>query len=562
MTKCDKSVEIAAYLKGEVDAAERESLRLHFEQCGACGKDLERFDRVLKALGKIDEIEPSPGFKWRVREAFLRAHPEFLERPIPGPPLTFWQSLGQSLGYAPAWAIAVAIHVLVITAAAIVLFIPESPEEVMIDRAVRSKPREIPDHAPGFTKDPRMPRPPRVDGPGHKIPEAPPIDFPRDNRGGDSDIYIPRDPVPGKPDLEAVVAWRERLPKEEQLLGFFKGRAAASQRDRLRREYGGGATAESVRKALAWLAKAQEDDGSWTGPSVKYDERTTFTHRTGLTGLAVLAFLAEGNTPSSGEHAETVRRGIGFLLRQQLPSGLVGDEQGRYMYDHAIAGLALLEAAMMTGSEELESAASAAVSFTISAQNALGGWGYVSRDEASDTSVGGWQILLLRVARLSGNRGVVPALVAAHKRVCMMTDSKGRVGYRTRGQFPNGTRALTAVGMLGRLLSSPVPDADLTALQAGVLGTRSAVETTGAEAAMRNDLYYGLFGSLALLQAGGEAWRAWFEPLSVKLVETQEADGSWPAAFDRWHRYGGEVYATAAAALILETPLRYPRLLD
>ncbi|HYF00339.1 MAG TPA: zf-HC2 domain-containing protein, partial [Planctomycetota bacterium] len=74
--KCERASEITDYLKGETAPQERETLRVHFEACAHCSAELGRFDRVLKALGKLETVDPSPGFKWRVREAFLRSLPE------------------------------------------------------------------------------------------------------------------------------------------------------------------------------------------------------------------------------------------------------------------------------------------------------------------------------------------------------------------------------------------------------------------------------------------------------------------------------------------------------
>src|SRR5437870_1840512 len=75
--KCEKALEITAYLQGEGSEEERAMLRRHFEECEACGRELAQFERAFGALGKIDTIDPSPDFQSRVQEAFLRAHPQF-----------------------------------------------------------------------------------------------------------------------------------------------------------------------------------------------------------------------------------------------------------------------------------------------------------------------------------------------------------------------------------------------------------------------------------------------------------------------------------------------------
>ena len=80
MKKCDKSTEIVAFLRGEIPEGERPGLQDHFEKCTSCSTELSRLDRVIKALGKMETVEPSSDFTWRVRQAFLKAHPEFLRR--------------------------------------------------------------------------------------------------------------------------------------------------------------------------------------------------------------------------------------------------------------------------------------------------------------------------------------------------------------------------------------------------------------------------------------------------------------------------------------------------
>ncbi|MCC6408455.1 MAG: hypothetical protein IT453_14930, partial [Planctomycetes bacterium] len=125
----------------------------------------------------------------------------------------------------------------------------------------------------------------------------------------------------------------------------------------------------SVREGLAWLAAHQDIRGWWDtanfadscgriGRSV-CDGTVLRSRYVGVTGLALLAFLADGNTPEHGPFASSVARAVGVLL--ELQDGKTGmffadwterDAAGverRYVpsdfvYDHAIATLALSEA--------------------------------------------------------------------------------------------------------------------------------------------------------------------------------------------------------------------------
>ncbi len=566
MNKCGKSLEITAYLKGETPEGEREPLRLHFEQCALCAQEIGKFDRVLKALGKMEGIDPSPSFKWRVREAFLRAHPEFLERPAPER-LTAWQQFRQSFSYVPAWAISVAAHVILIAIAAILFFSPQSEEDKLEEQVVRAVPRPPPGQGPVFTKEDggsrKAPRPPGV---GAQIsPEPVDTNFTKGSDRSPDVIQVKKSPRPSPGEqrfTENKESWRVRLKKDGRLLGFFEDRSGDSQKRLSRTAYGGEGTEKPIRAALDWLARNQQPNGSWTGPTLKDEEGNESSYTVGLTGLSLLAFLAEGyGLRTGGDYAREVQKGLDFLMAEQRASGRVGSDQGNYMYNHAIGALALLEAGLATPRDEaLRTAASLAVNYTVQAQNETGGWGYTYRSPDNDTSVAGWQILLLRLAFVGGNQGVITSLNQAFGRLQDMTDSEGKVGYKYRLHFPNGYQGLTAVGMLSHQMATHSPDADLLARQAGVLLESSPIMGLEPAFFMSNDLYFAYFGSLAMHQAGGDAWAKWWSPLRDKLLRTQSHDGSWPANFDRWHAYGAQVYATALSALILETPVRYPRL--
>lgn len=536
--KCEKASEITAYLKGETAPEEREPLRLHFEGCASCAAELGKFDKVLQALGRLESVEPSAGFRWRVREAFVRAHPEFLEAPQRDR-ASIWDGVRQTFGFVPAWAFSVTAHVVLLAIAAILLFSPPSEEERERDLAVRATPLK-PGQPPRF--DPAAPE----ERPNFR-PSTHLIDIAKSGRNPNETLID-------------TSRWRDRIPRDRRLGAFFEGRGRDPQHAEVREAFGGQGTAGAIKAGLDWLARNQLPDGRWAGPAFSADGGD-WSYQVGVSGLALLAFLGEGHAGRAGQdYASTVRRGLDFLLGEQRSSGLLGPDRGNYMYNHGIAALALQEAAMMTRDEALQTAAAAAVAFTMKAQTEAGGWGYGLKSIDNDTSVSGWQILLLRLAKLGGNQGVIPSLMQANAQIQAATDSDGRVGYRGRLQFPNGYLALTAVGMFAHQMSTHTPDPALLARQAEILLERSPIAGTDGGAYPQNDLYFAYFGSLAMHQQGGDAWTRWWPSLRDRLLKAQGPDGSWPAAFDRWTVYGGAVYTTAISTLILETPVRYPRL--
>ena len=90
---------------------------------------------------------------------------------------------------------------------------------------------------------------------------------------------------------------------------------------------------EALDEALAWLAKHQQrwDDGRWSVFGVDYvtrDADLLKVQELEITTAALLAFLGEGHNSreSALGYDYNVRRGVDWLLAQQLPSGQIGPE--------------------------------------------------------------------------------------------------------------------------------------------------------------------------------------------------------------------------------------------
>ena len=75
-------------------------------------------------------------------------------------------------------------------------------------------------------------------------------------------------------------------PTPLKLPGLYGGRSAAGRAGAARRYGAGKAGQDAVLKALRWLAKVQQEDGSWNGLPAD-------------SGLALMCFLAHGETPLS-----------------------------------------------------------------------------------------------------------------------------------------------------------------------------------------------------------------------------------------------------------------------
>src|SRR5262249_18683551 len=91
---------------------------------------------------------------------------------------------------------------------------------------------------------------------------------------------------------------------------------------------------ESIKRALEYLHKNQNADGSWAGGPA---------NNPAITSLCVMAFLAGGHVPGEGPYGDTVKKGIDWVLERQAENGLIATAGHHEMYHHGIATLMLAE---------------------------------------------------------------------------------------------------------------------------------------------------------------------------------------------------------------------------
>jgi hypothetical protein len=366
----------------------------------------------------------------------------------------------------------------------------------------------------------------------------------------------------------APAAEPRRLGDGEKVPEPLTARIAA---DRLKAAQPFGATPRSeaaVAAALDWLAKVQSPDGRWDADAFGSGRETpqaralsggqdrSGTGReadTGITGLALLAFLGAGETHLSGEHRECVQHGLEWLLGSQAASGSLAGRSELFaqMYCHGIATLALSEAYALSGDERLLPGLKRALQYTVSSQHAGGGWRYQPFD-AGDMSQFGWQLMALRSAELGG----IPIPAQTRSRMvrflqsCSAGRSRGLASYRP-GDRPS--RSMTAEALVCRyFLNAENAPATLDEGAIYVMEERPGVGTT--------NLYYWYYGTLAMFQRQGDDWARWNGAMQHELLSRQRWDGEAAGSYDPdelWGGYGGRIYSTALATLCLEVYYRY-----
>lgn len=357
-------------------------------------------------------------------------------------------------------------------------------------------------------------------------------------------------------------------------------------------QYGGSEASETaVADALEWLARHQADDGSWsdrcigTGSEAKCEKDAPCSgpggpYEMALSGLALLAFQAGGHYDFNGNrYSENVRRALDWMIaRQRSDGGLLGSKQDRtrrrqfypqFMYEHGIATFALADACAVSHAlgrpkdERYTEALRKALKFIEEMQHDDGGWRYTERrEQPSDTSVTGWPMLALKSAREAGIRldarqiEKVRAFFEARA-----TGERGRTGYLNRGVH---TEATTGVGMLARQFLLEEPDTPYVREAADFLAQYAEQTWPDRRAdAGRSDYYLWYNCTLAMFQAGGEAWKRWNDVVRDTIVNLQRHEGCERGSWDpdgRWGPQGGRIYSTALAALTLEVYYRYASL--
>ena len=324
----------------------------------------------------------------------------------------------------------------------------------------------------------------------------------------------------------------------------FGGSRSQGMRNLLSQKYNcRPASSDALMKALFWLQKVQRPNGSWgTG------------HQDGLTGLALLVYLAHGELPTSKNFGNTVSKAIHYLATNPITKS---QSNG---YGHAIKTYALAEAYTMTGNyilvEPLQQ--SAAIIINNQLDNGSFSYKYEKQSERWDMSIAGWNFQALKALSHSGLE--VDGLQAANQLSIHRLKQQALQGFPYGPKAKGGKHSLLGVGTLCLQLFDSAKD---------FKPTDKIMDTIRDDAlpkfdwlnAPKNALYSWYYSTYAIFQHGGNHWKAWNNKFQTELTKNQNPEGYWEYP---GHYHGetnddltNKVHATVFSCLILEVFYRY-----
>ncbi len=480
--------------------------------------------------------------------------------------------------YAPAWAISGVVHsvlalsLILLTAAIRAEQAPPPPDDQLA--IVVEEPQKTPNLSnEDIGLDPTLEAAVAVETSLPENPPAPEVPAPTPDPGAVAQAPPMVDVTPpaglggdpsASPNLNGDVL--AGVGRDGRIVGFdiataeYAGRSAAGKA-KLVKEGGGNDKSEAaVARGLAWVAKQQHKNGSWTFQAEprRGRGRDRGEYVTAATGMSLLPFLAAGYTHRSGpdgKYQGTVGAGLNSLLKDQQADGSFAANTGKCMYSHAIATVALCEAYGMSGDRSgLQAAARKAVQYIIDAQDEDGSWGYIPRT-AGDTSIVGWQIQALHSARLSQLDVPEEVFKKARKFLDRVSEgsTKATYGYRA----PGATPTMTGVGLLCRNYLDNW-SADHPGMSEGVKYLLKSPMKKGF------DLYFLYYATQVVHFHGGEAWfKEWNPQIRDMLVSKQvgpgnaETSGSWDPDNGTIGGTCGRLGTTCLSLLTLEVYYRH-----
>ncbi len=364
------------------------------------------------------------------------------------------------------------------------------------------------------------------------------------------------DPLAAMPEIELDLAEMAAAAdiQASSIGAALTGREEGNKQALLAKYGGTRTTEEAVVRALAWIARQQRRDGSWSlsGP---YSNGALADNRVAATAMALLAFQGAGITPTRGKYKDRVAKGARALLKMQADNGMFRSPNGprhQQLYAHAQGMIAICELYGMTKNSRYKVPAEKAIEFAVKNQAAEGGWRYQIGID-SDLSVTGWFLMGLQSARMAGLKVPKETLYRVTE---FLDELQTRDGARYRYRIDEGvpTPSMSAEGLLCRqYLGWKQDDPRL------VRGVRNLVERTIDFSSM--NVYYWYYATQVCHHQGGEPWDVWNAVMREKVPQAQiksgKEKGSWDPRSDAWGNLGGRLYTTCLCTYMLEVYYRH-----
>ncbi|MBE7462640.1 MAG: zf-HC2 domain-containing protein [Planctomycetes bacterium] len=580
---------IPPYLEGALSRDEISGVQGHLRECEHCRQRVQRFQQVQHlAQSVIGPSVLSPDFHIttgkRIEAVTASANPIAIEFDDLEPaPQGFMTTVSRGLSVAPWWAISGAFHallLLLLTLIGMAVYKTQDQTVIVTDLARQNEPedriepvkRDI--FKKPVTMDATMEVTEQVLVQHEEVEIADHVE---------TDQQMDMNTAQGEENAIADVPLGGSGAFAGLGLGgggggAFGHRVGGGRRRAALKNGGSLKTESAVDAGLAYLARVQEADGHW---DVKKHEATDAKHGgfeeadVAVTGLALLAFLGAGHTEKVGKYKDNVKRAVDWLVSIQKENGALGPTG----YAHAIAGMALSEAAGMGRIERTKEAAQKAVDLDngkgtkFADVSERGGWGYgytQMGDVRGDLSNSGWHIMFLKSAKVAGLKVDQACLDGVHRYLDAVERGKkegdpysGHLYVYSNGMGDEGiSPRRTAMGCLGRLFFGSKPE-DLENGIQYIMDTNKPGYGLPKREKWNNhvEMYYVYYGTLVIFQAGGERWKLWNEALQEALLPHQvkdggPKDGSWdPNA--GYAKLWGRVGETAFSVLCLEVFYRY-----
>ncbi len=292
----------------------------------------------------------------------------------------------------------------------------------------------------------------------------------------------------------------------------------------------------AVDRGSAWLVRQQAPDGS-------FGSLSHYGPHVGITGLAALSLMCDGNMPGRGPYGGAVDHALSFVLSHSSESGLLAAETSHGpMYGHGFATLFLAEVYGMSHRPEVRETLRKAIRLIVNTQNHEGGWRYQPVRDDADLSVTVCQVMALRAARNSG--------IYIDKQVI-----NNAIEYVKTSQNPDGgfRYMLNSGGSAFARSAAGVATLQYAGIYSGEELQRG-LEYLGRfrppkEQTVGHYFYGHYYAAQAMFLAGDDHWTEWWPAIRDELLDRQDTDGS-------WRGQAGQEYGTAMALIVLNMPNR------